>query len=110
MVPSSTITIAADGERLTCGGFSLGEIVHLGSFEFITGYFGGMSRSPRRSDSGAGFMGSTHSRTPSLWWANIEDSFEEFLTTLSGGGASASPLPGGVARGLRLLLSQPHHG
>jgi hypothetical protein len=46
MVPSSTITVAADGECLTCGGFSLSEIVHLGNFEFIVNYFGGLSLSP----------------------------------------------------------------
>jgi hypothetical protein len=36
MVPLSVITIAADGEHLTCGDFSLSETIHLGSFEFIT--------------------------------------------------------------------------
>jgi hypothetical protein len=46
MVPSSTITIAADGEHLTCGGFSLGETICLGNFEFITDYFNGLSLSP----------------------------------------------------------------
>jgi hypothetical protein len=35
MVPSSAITVAADSEHLMCGGFSLGETVCLGSFEFI---------------------------------------------------------------------------
>jgi hypothetical protein len=40
MVPSSAITIAADGECLTCGGFSLGETVYLGNFECITDYGG----------------------------------------------------------------------
>jgi hypothetical protein len=48
MVPSSTITITADGERLTCDGFSLGEPIHLGNFELITDYFGGLSLSPRQ--------------------------------------------------------------
>jgi hypothetical protein len=46
MVPSSVITSAADGECLTCGGFSLGEPIHLGNFEFITAYFGGLSLCP----------------------------------------------------------------
>jgi hypothetical protein len=50
MVPSSMITVVANGERLTCGGFSLGETIHLGSFKFNTDYFGGLSRSPRRGD------------------------------------------------------------
>jgi hypothetical protein len=35
MVSSSMITITTDGERLTCGGFSLGETIHIRSFEFI---------------------------------------------------------------------------
>jgi hypothetical protein len=94
MVPSFAITVTADGERLTCGGFSLGESVRLGSFEFITDYFGGLSRSPRRGDSGAAFMGSTHNGTPSPQRTMIEDSIEEFLTTSSGEG------------GLQPLLSQ----
>jgi hypothetical protein len=49
MVPSSAITVSADGEHLTCGGFSLGETVHLGSFDFIADYFGGLNLSPRRA-------------------------------------------------------------
>jgi hypothetical protein len=65
MVPSSVITIAADSERLMSGGFSLGETIHLGSLKFITDYFGSLSLSPRRGDSGATFMGSTQSGTPS---------------------------------------------
>jgi hypothetical protein len=48
MVPSSAIVVAIDGEHLTCGGFSLGETVHLGNFEFITDYFDGLRLSPRR--------------------------------------------------------------
>jgi hypothetical protein len=71
MVPSSMLTVAADGERLMCGSFSLGENVHLGSFQFISDYFDGLSLSPRRGDSGAVFMGSTHRGTPSPWWAII---------------------------------------
>jgi hypothetical protein len=43
MVPSSTIDIAADGERLMWGRFSLDETVHLGNFEFTADYFGGLS-------------------------------------------------------------------
>jgi hypothetical protein len=65
MVPSSTLAITTDGEHLMCDDFSLGETVHIGSFEFIADYFGGLSLSPRRSDLGASFMGSTRSRSPS---------------------------------------------
>jgi hypothetical protein len=71
MVPSSAITVAVDGEPLTCSGFSLGEIVHLGSFEFTADYFGGLSLSPRRGDLAASFMGSTHNETPPPWQATI---------------------------------------
>jgi hypothetical protein len=62
MVPSSSITITADGERLACGGFSLSEPVGLGNFEFIADYFGGLRLSHRRGNEGAIFVGSTHSR------------------------------------------------
>jgi hypothetical protein len=84
MVLSSALIIAADGECLTCGGFFLGEIVHVGSFEFIADYFGDASLSPSRGDSDAAFIGSTHSGTPSPWWAMIEDYTDKFLTVSSG--------------------------
>jgi hypothetical protein len=93
MVSSSMITIAADGEHMTCGGFSLSKIVRLVSFEFIANYFGGLSLSPRRGDSGATLMGSTHNGTPSPRRVMIEDSAEEFLTTSRGEGGSALPSP-----------------
>jgi hypothetical protein len=70
MVPSSTHAFSADGECLTCGGFFLDETVRLGNFEFITDYFSGLSLSPRRSDSGTTFMGSTRSRPPFPWWVS----------------------------------------
>jgi hypothetical protein len=66
MVPSSAINITIDGGSLMCDGFSLGETVRLGSFEFIVDYFDGLSLSPRRGDSSAAFMGSTCHGTPSL--------------------------------------------
>jgi hypothetical protein len=91
--PLSVITIAADDKRLMCGGFSLGETVHFVNFEFITDYFGGLSLSPRRGDSGAAFMGSTRSGTPSPWWAMIEDPAEEFFTASSGEGCFGLPSP-----------------
>jgi hypothetical protein len=61
MVPSSVIIVAADGEHLTCSGFSLDETVRLGNFEFIADYFDGLSLSLRRGDTGVAFMGSTRS-------------------------------------------------
>jgi hypothetical protein len=93
MVPSSAITVATDGECLTCGGFSFGETIHLMNFKFIADYFGGMSLSPRSGDSGVTFMGSTHSETPSPWLAMIEYSVEEFLTVSSEEGGFSLPSP-----------------
>jgi hypothetical protein len=93
MVPSTVITIAADGECLTCGGFSLGETVCLENFKFIADYFSGLSLSPGRGDSGVPFVTSTHSETPSLRWAMIEDSAEEFLMVSSGEGGFRLPSP-----------------
>jgi hypothetical protein len=77
MVPSSAITISADGECLSRDGFSLGETIHFGSIEFIVDYFGVLSLPPRRDDSNAAAMGSTHGGPPSQL-AIIGDSTEEF--------------------------------
>jgi hypothetical protein len=101
-----------DGECLTCSEFSLGETVHHGNFEFIIDYFGDLSLSPRRGNTGATFMGSTHNGEPTPLWAVIEDSTEEFLTVPSREGSFAPPLPlpEGMTLGLYLLPSQPHHG
>jgi hypothetical protein len=96
MVPSSAIVVAADGERLMCGGFSLGETVRLGNFEFNTDYFNGLSLSPRRGDTRATFMGSTRNGAPTPRRSMIED--------------STSPLLVGAAQGLHSLLSQPDQG
>jgi hypothetical protein len=84
MVPSSSITVAADGKRLTCGGFSLGKPVHLRNFEFLAAYFGVLSLSLRRGNEGTIFLGSTHSWASTPQRAMIEDCTEEFLTLLSG--------------------------
>jgi hypothetical protein len=104
MVPSSTITVVADGEHLTCGGFSLSETPHLGNFEFITDYLDGLSRSHRRGNTGAAFMGSTHSGAPTPWRAMVEDSAEEFLTASSGEGSFSLPSPGRHDTGASLTL------
>jgi hypothetical protein len=93
MVPSYASAVTADGEHLTCGGFSLRETIHLENVKFITDYFGGLSLSPRRSDSGTAFMGSTCSGVSSLWWAKIEDSAEEFFTVSSRDGGFDLPSP-----------------
>jgi hypothetical protein len=57
MVPSSLITVAAEGECLTCGGFSLGKPVHHRNFEFITDYFRGLSLFPKRGQRRHHFRG-----------------------------------------------------
>jgi hypothetical protein len=93
MVPSSVLTFSTDNQRLTCDHFSHGETVHLGSFEFITDYIGSLSLSPKRSDSGRTFMGSTRSRPQFLWRAMIEDPTKEFHTASSGGVGSGLPSP-----------------
>jgi hypothetical protein len=93
IIPSFVITITTDGERLTCGGFSLGETVRLGSFEFITDYFSGLSLSPKRGDSSAALMGLIHSGAPSPQQAMIEDNAEFFLmsSSVDGGFGLLSP-------------------
>jgi hypothetical protein len=67
IVPSSAIIVTADGEHLTCSGFSLSETVCLGNFEFIADYFGSLRLSLKRGDAGTAFMGSTHSGASSPW-------------------------------------------
>jgi hypothetical protein len=103
MVPLSAIDVTADGEHLTCGGLSLGKIVHLRNFEFIVDYFDGLRLSPRRGDEGAAFMGSTHGGASSPRWAMIEDSVEDFLTASSVEGSFGLPSP--RRRNMRTLLS-----
>jgi hypothetical protein len=93
MVPSSAIAVIADGEHLMCGGFSLSETVHLGNFEFIADYFGGLSLSPRRGTVGATFIGPTHSGASTLRRTMIGDSIEEFLTVPNGEGSFDLPSP-----------------
>jgi hypothetical protein len=90
MVYSSALAITTDGECLMCGGFYHGETVHFGSLEFIVGCFGSLSLSPKESDSGAIFVGTTRSGSPSLC-AMIEDSTDEFYMTSSGQGSSGLP-------------------
>jgi hypothetical protein len=100
IVPSYSIAIAADGECLAYGGFSLGEPVGLGNFEFIANYFGGLSLSLRRGNKGVIFKGSTHSEASTPQWATIEDSTMELLTASSGVGSlshdKVSPAYGGA--------------
>jgi hypothetical protein len=61
MVPSSGITVMVDGEHLICSGFTHGETIRLGNFEFIIDYFSALSLSLKRGHSSTTFIGSTHS-------------------------------------------------
>jgi hypothetical protein len=91
MVPSSSIGIIANGERLACGAFSLGKPVRFGNCEFIASYFSGLSLSLRTGNEGAIFVGSTHSGMSTPQQGTIEDSTEEFLTESSGEGSFGHP-------------------
>jgi hypothetical protein len=111
MVHSSTLIVSADSERLTCGGFSLSEIVPHGSLEFIADCFCDLSLSPMRNNSGAAFMGSTNNGSSSLLWAMIEDSTEEFYTALSWEGDSDHPSSRRHGMGApSALVTTTHHG
>jgi hypothetical protein len=109
MVLSSALTVTADGERLSCGGFSLGETICFGSLKFIIDLFGGLSLSSLGDGSDAIVMGSTSGRPPSPLWATMGDSTEEFHMTLDGEGPTSSLL-GGTTRGLDPPPPQPYHG
>jgi hypothetical protein len=78
MVYSFALAVSTNGECMMCSGFSLSENIRLGSFEFIIDYFGGLSLSPRRSDSDTSFMGSTHSGPLYPRRALIDDSTDKF--------------------------------
>jgi hypothetical protein len=90
MVHSSTLIIATDDERLTCGGFSLGETIRFGNLEFITNRFDNLSLSPKGSDSRFIFVGMAQIRSPSLH-AILEESVGEDDSTSSEGGSSSFP-------------------
>jgi hypothetical protein len=91
MVHSSTLAVSTDSEHLTCSGFFLSKTDCFGSLEFVTDCFSNLSLSPRRNDSGATFMGSTHSGPPSPLRAMIEVSTEEFYMASSREGDSILP-------------------
>jgi hypothetical protein len=77
MVHSSTPAITTDDEHLSCDGFSLDETVCFRSLDFITDCFGSSSLSPKGNDSGAVFVRTTRSGSPSLCTI-LEDSADEF--------------------------------
>jgi hypothetical protein len=91
MVHSFALTVSINGERLTCGGFSLCETVRFGSLEFIVDFFSDLSLSPNDNGSCVTFMGSPRSKPMTPLWAMIEDSTEEFFTASSREGGSGLP-------------------
>jgi hypothetical protein len=93
MVPSSSITIAADGECLTCGGFSLSKTIHFGSLEFLIDRLGGMSLSPMGDGSDVVAMGSAHGGPLLPQWTMMGDSAEGFSTAPVGEGRTDLPSP-----------------
>jgi hypothetical protein len=76
MVPSSALSVTADGERLSCGGFFLGKTIRFGSLEFISDHFGGLSLSPMGDGSDAIVMGSARGGPPYPLRAMMGDSAE----------------------------------
>jgi hypothetical protein len=102
------LVVTIDGACLTCGSFSLDKTIRFGSLEFIIDYFGSLSLSPKEGDSGAIFVGTTHSGSPSLW-DMIEDSLDDSTRLLEEMGASASPSPGDSAQGHHQLPLRSHN-
>jgi hypothetical protein len=90
MVHLSMLAVTTDGKRLMCGGFSLKKTIRFGILEFIVDCFGSLSLSPKGSNSGAIFMGTTHHGSPSLH-AMIEESSDEFYMASSGEESSSLP-------------------
>jgi hypothetical protein len=91
MIHSSMLVVTTDGERLTCGGFSLDETIHFGSLEFIINCFGSLSFSPKENNSSTIFVETVRNESPSLCTI-IEDSIDEFYMTSSGEGNSGFPI------------------
>jgi hypothetical protein len=90
-----------------CSGFSLGKIVCFRGLEFIADCFGDLSLSPKGSNSGVVFMGSTCSGSPSLW-DMIEDSTKEFYLASSGEGGLHPPLLPDARHGGSAIPSRNH--
>jgi hypothetical protein len=106
MVPSSALTIAADGECPSCNVFSPDKTIRFGSLGFIAVCFSGLRLSPKGCSSDVIAMGSTHGGPLPLLWAMTKVS--TWLQLKMGG--STNRLPEGTTWGLRPPPAQPYHG
>jgi hypothetical protein len=87
MVSSLKLTFVANGNNTAGVGFTLGEIICLGSLEFTANHFVNQSLSPEGNDSGAIFIGMVHNGSLSLH-AVLEESSNEGNTASGRGGSS----------------------
>jgi hypothetical protein len=110
MVPSSVTTVATDGERLMCDGFSLSETIHFVSLEFMADCFDDLGLSPRRDGLDAIVMGSTRSRPSYILRPMIGDSIEEFHMTSDREAGFDLPSPRRHCVGASPAPPQPYHG
>jgi hypothetical protein len=106
MVPSSTITVTADGECSSHDDLSLGETICFGSLKFITDCFSILNLSPWRDSSDATAMGSTHCEPPSPLRATTGDSTEEFHMASNREGGAHPPLS---SKARHRGFAHPHH-
>jgi hypothetical protein len=93
MVSSSALTVAANGERLLCGGFSLGETICFACIKCISDHFGVLSLSPMRDGLDTIIMGSAHDGPLSTLQEMMGDSTKEFHMTSNGEGRIDLPSP-----------------
>jgi hypothetical protein len=83
MIHSSMLTVTANVEHLTYGGYFIGKIVHFGNMEFIVDCFSSLSFSPKGNDSGTVFVGTSCSGSPPLRTI-LDDSTDMFYIASSG--------------------------
>jgi hypothetical protein len=76
MVPSSALTVTTSGERLLCGGFSIGETIRFRSLEFIADRFDRLSLSHMGNGLDAVVMDSAHGGPPSPQQTMMGDSIK----------------------------------
>jgi hypothetical protein len=91
IVHSPKLVITADDKHVIGVSFTLGETIHFWSLEFIIDRFSSLGHSAEGHDSGAVFVGVSHSRSP-LLHTILEDSTGEGDTTSSGEGSFGLPI------------------